>query len=199
MTDTPVRSSKSKEPAVLRGQGIEQGEGRPSQAGQPHEQRTGDPVIHLAPFYHQPLGDVPRRVQSVYDHGLCAWRRTVHVVTQGSERSTSCVHPIVIRLAKAVSHFLFRGSRTRWPSSMPLKWLWHLTTSTHTTSSTATSSRKTSFSPMTVISRSLTLVSRSTVREPLGRYVAHLTISLRRLVFAPDRPFRRDSRLCAYL
>ena len=50
--DIPARSSKPKEPAVLRGQGIEQREGRPPQAGRPYEQRTGDPTIHFAPLHH---------------------------------------------------------------------------------------------------------------------------------------------------
>ena len=38
MTDVPTRSSKPKEPEVLRGEGTEQGEGRSPQAGRPYEQ-----------------------------------------------------------------------------------------------------------------------------------------------------------------
>jgi len=106
---------------------------------------------------------------------------------------------IRLRCVYRTAPFFFRGSRTQWRSSTPQKWPWPSTTSTHTISSTATSSQRISSSPMTVISRSLTLVSRSTARGLPGRYVARLTISLRRSVFSSDHPFHEDSRLCANL
>ena len=81
--------------------------------------------------------------------------------------------------------FFFRGSRTQWRSSMPPKWRWPSTTSTRTRSYTVTSNQKISSSPMTVTSRSLTLVSRNTARGLLGRCAARPTISPRRLVFFP--------------
>ena len=189
MTDIPVYSSKPKEPAVLRGQGFEQREGRPPQAGRPYEQRTRNPASHLTPFYHQPLGNVPGCEQPIHGYGLCTWWRTVHVVAESSRRGESRLHIAVICLLNRFSLF-FRGSRTQWRSSMPLKWPWPSTTSTHTTSSIVTSSQKT-FSSLTMgTSRLPTLVSRSTVRGLLGRCVAHPTIWLRRSVFASDHPTR---------
>jgi serine/threonine protein kinase len=108
MTDIPAYSSKPKEPAVLRSQGFEQGEGRPPQAGRPYEQRTGNPASHLTPFYHQPLGNVPGCEQSIHGHGLCTWWRTVHVVAEGSRRGKSRLHVVAIRLLNPLSVALQR-------------------------------------------------------------------------------------------
>jgi hypothetical protein len=84
-------SPKPKESAVLCDQGIEQGKSCSPQAGRPHQQRTGDPTIHFTPFHHQPLGNIPRPDQLVHDHGFRSWRRTIHLVAQGSGRGKSPV------------------------------------------------------------------------------------------------------------